>query len=90
MSAEINEKEQILQMVEAGFDEERIFDSPEYHMAMDMLKDPKLKENRVYEKLVTRLSAFYLNQEKIRINGKMTEAQEETIRKSGFSHAYRI
>ena len=57
---------------------------------MDMLEDPKLKENRMYEKLVTRLSAFYLNQEKIRINGKMTEAQEETIRKSGFSHAYRI
>ena len=61
---EIDEKEQILQMVEAGFDEERVFDSREYQYSMSMLEDPKLKGNQMFEKLVTRLSAFYMNTEK--------------------------
>ena len=43
----------------------------------------------MYEKLVVRLSAFYLNSEKIRINGGPNEFQAETIKKSGFSMEYR-
>lgn len=42
----------------------------------------------MYEKLTQRLSAFYLNTEKIRING-LTDQQRETIRKSGFNLEYR-
>lgn len=37
-------------------------------MSMEMLEDPTLKGNPMYEKLVVRLSAFYLNSEKIKIN----------------------
>lgn len=32
-------------MIDSGFDEERIFDSKEYQMAMEMLEDPRLKGN---------------------------------------------
>lgn len=53
-----------------------------------MLEDPKLKENEMYKKLVLRLSAFFLNTEKMRINGP-TERQLETIKKSGFTREYR-
>jgi len=73
LSAEIAEKEQILQMIDSGFDEERVFESAEYQMSMEMLEDPRLKGNQMYEKLVVRLSAFYLNSEKIRTNGGPNE-----------------
>ena len=89
MSAEIVDKEQILQMVDSGFDEDRVFESREYQMSMEMLEDPRLKGNEMYERLVARLSAFYLNSEKIRINGGPNEMQAEVIRKSGFSQEYR-
>ena len=85
ISADIQEKEQILQMVDSGFCEERVFESKEYRMSMEMLEDPKLKGNEMYEKLVVRLSTFYLNSEKIRINGGPNEQQQEVIRKSGYS-----
>lgn len=39
MSAEINDQDAVLQMVDTGFDEERIFESREYQFAMDMLED---------------------------------------------------
>ena len=78
----------MLQMVDTGFDEERVFESREYQFSMDMLADSKLRGNQMYEKLTQRLSAFYLNTEKIRING-LTDAQQEMIRKSGFSQQYR-
>lgn len=90
ISAEIADKDQILQMVDSGFDEERIFESKPYQLFMDMLSDPSLKGNQMYEKLCVRLSAFYLNNEKIRINGKMTDVQIEECRKTGFSQGYRI
>jgi hypothetical protein len=76
-------------MVDSGFDEERVFESREYQMSMEMLEDPKLKGNSMYEKLVVRLSAFYLNSEKIRINGGPNETQMNAIRKSGYSQEYR-
>ena len=79
-----------MQMVDSGFDEDRVFESREYQFAMEMLEDPKLKNNPMYEKLVTRLSAFYLNTEKIRINGGLTDMQQEVVRKSGFSQEYRV
>ena len=79
-----------MQMVDTGFDEERIFDSREYQMAMEMLEDPTLKGNEMYEKLVVRLSGFYLNKEKIRMNGGPNERQAEVIKKSGYSHDFRI
>ena len=53
-------------MVDTGFDEEPVFESKEYKFSMEMLEDEKLKDNPMYEKLVLRLSAFYLNTEKIR------------------------
>ena len=43
----------------------------------------------MYEKLVVRLSAFYLNSEKIRINGGPNEIQQAVIKKSGFTQEYR-
>lgn len=89
INAEIADKDQILQMVDSGFDEDRIFESRPYQLAMTMLEDPTLKGNEMYEKLCVRLSAFYMNNEKVRING-MTENQKEVVRKSGFSHQYRI
>ena len=55
-----------------------------------MLEDPKLKGNAMYEKMVRRLSAFYLNTEKININGGPNEQQLEVIRKTGFSQEYRM
>ena len=74
ISAEIADKDQILQMVDSGFDEERIFESKPYQLAMSMLEDPTLKGNEMYEKLCLRLSGFYLNNEKIRANnGQLTE-----------------
>ena len=90
LSAEIAEKDQILQMVDSGFDEERVLESKEYRLAMEMLEDNKLKGNPMYEKLAVRLSAFYLNNEKIRVNGGPTEQQKEIIRKSGYSQQYRV
>lgn len=60
ISQKIDEQEAVLQMVDSGFDEERIFESREYQMAMDMLEDAKLKDNEMYTKLTRRLSAFYL------------------------------
>ena len=89
LSQEIADQEQVLQMVEAGFDPDRIFESREYQFSMDMLQDSKLKGNMMYEKLTQRLSAFYLNTEKIRVNG-LTDLQQSVIRKSGFSQEYRI
>ena len=77
-------------MVDSGFDPERIFESREYQFSMDMLEDAKLKDNEMYTKLTRRLSAFYLQTEKIRINGGLTEAQQEAVKRSGFSHAFRI
>jgi len=77
-------------MVDSGFDEERVLESKEYRLAMEMLEDNKLKGNSMYEKLTVRLSAFYLNNEKIRVNGGPTEQQQEIIRKSGFSQQYRV
>lgn len=76
LSQEIAEKEQILQMIDSGFDEERVFESREYQMSMEMLEDVRLKGNQMYEKLVVRLSAFYLNSEKIRINGGPNDNQQ--------------
>lgn len=76
-------------MVDSGFDEERVFESKEYVLSMEMLEDPRLKDNEMYKKLVVRLSAFYLNNEKIRINKGPNEQQAETIKKSGFSMEYR-
>jgi len=40
---------------------------------MELLEDPKLKNDEMYEKLIRRLAAFYLNTQKIRINGGLTE-----------------
>lgn len=74
-SAEIADKEQVLQMVNTGFDEERVFDSEPYIFAMEMLEDPKLKDDAMYEKLVIRLSAFFLNNEKIREDGGLKPSQ---------------
>ena len=76
-------------MIDSGFDEERVFESREYQMSMEMLEDPRLKGNQMYEKLVVRLSAFYLNSEKIRMNGGPNEAQMKVIKKSGFTQEYR-
>ena len=76
MTAEIEEQDQILQMVDSGFDEEKVLESQEYRLSMEMLEDPKLKGNSMYEKLVVRLSAFYLNNEKVRVNGGLTDAQK--------------
>ena len=55
-----------------------------------MLEDPKLKGNQMYEKLVTRLSAFFLNTEKIRARGGLNEQQQDVVTKSGYSHEYRV
>ena len=88
LSAEVGKEDQILQMIDSGFDEERVFESPEYRMSMEMLEDPRLKGNQMYEKLVVRLSAFYLNTEKILKNG-LNEAQLNVIKKSGFTQEYR-
>ena len=60
-------------MVDTGFDEERIFESREFKLSMELIEDPKLKDNEMYEKLVRRLAAFYLNSEKIRANGGLTQ-----------------
>ena len=60
-------------MVDTGFDEERIFESREFQLSMELLEDPKLKNDEMYEKLIRRLAAFYLNTQKIRINGGLTE-----------------
>lgn len=59
-------------MVDSGFDEEKIFESKPYQYSMAMIDDPSLKGNQMYEKLCVRLSAFYLNNEKIRANGGLT------------------
>ena len=90
MANEIEEKENLLQMVDAGFSEERVFSSKEYQFSMEMLEDARLKDNEMFNKLVTRLSAFFLNREKIRQNGGPNERQLDIIKKSGFSHEYRI
>ena len=73
MSGKIDEQEGVLQMVDQGFDPETIFQTREYQFAMDMLEDPKLKDNDMYRKLTRRLSAFYLQTEKIRANGGLSE-----------------
>lgn len=45
ISAEISKNDQILQMVDSGFDEERVFESKEYELSMEMLEDVRLKGN---------------------------------------------
>ena len=86
LTAEIEEQDQILQMVDSGFDSEKVLESSEYRLSMEMLDDAKLKgQSKLYEKLVSRLSAWYVNNEKIRINGGMTEEQIEIVKKTGYS-----
>ena len=77
-------------MVDGGFDQDRVLESREYRFSMAMLEDSSLKDNHMYTKLVNRLSHFFVNAEKIRINGGPTDQQREVIRKSGFSYAYRV
>ena len=55
------EEGKILQMVKKAFDVKQFFESRQYKFAMQMLEDPKLKGNQMYEKLITRLSAFLVN-----------------------------
>ena len=57
---------------------------------MEMLEDHKLKDNEMYVKMTHHLSAFYLQTEEIRINGKLSAWQEEEVKKSGFSYAYKV
>ena len=88
-------------MVDQGFNAEDIMNDKLFKMNMSMLEDDSLKEDLspnpavpeqcqlMYKKLVLRLGAFYVNAEKYRLVGP-TEAQLETIRKSGFSWPYRI
>ena len=89
ISGKIDQIENCLAMVDAGFDEERVFETREYKMSMEMLEDGRLKGNSMYEKLVLKLSAFTLNCEKIRVNKGPNERQIEIIKKSGFSQDYR-
>jgi len=89
ISGKIDQVENCLAMVDAGFDEERVFETREYKMSMEMLEDGRLKGNEMYEKLVLKLSAFQLNCEKIRVNKGPNERQREIIKKSGFSQEYR-
>ena len=101
VSSEIQEAEEKLFMVDQGFNAEEIMNSKLFKMNMSMLEDETLREDLtpnpqvpeqcqlMYKKLVLRLSAFYVNAEKYRLVGP-TEAQLETIRKSGFSQPYRI
>ena len=89
ISGKIDQVENCLAMVDAGFDEERVFETREYKMSMEMLEDGRLKGNSMYEKLVLKLSAFTLNCEKIRVNKGPNERQIDIIKKSGFSQDYR-
>ena len=75
--------------VEEVFDEEKILNSEIYQQQAKLLEDPKLEGNEMHRKLVHRLTAFYLNQEKIKVNG-LTESQKNNLKKSGFSMDYRI
>ena len=77
-------------MIDQGFNEEAVFESREYQMSMEMLEDPTLKGNQMYEKLIVRLSAFFVNCEKIRVNGGPNEQQKEVMKKSGFNQDYRV
>lgn len=90
ISADNKGDEAILQLVDAGFCEERIFNQDQYRMSMEMLEDPKLKDDEMYTKLVSRLSAWYLNVEKIKENGGPTEEQIAVMKKQGFNMEYRI
>lgn len=71
------------------FDEDEIMASPIFIQQAALLEDPRLKGNEMHRKLCVRLAAFYINQEKIRLCG-LTDAQKETIRKSGFSNEHRV
>ena len=88
LSAEIANQEDKLQMEDIGFDVHDLLQEDWYKHSERMIEDPRLKENEMYRKLVFRLQAFAINNEKIRKNG-MTEQQQEVIRKSGYSQAYR-
>ena len=55
--------------VEEVFDEARVLNSDTYKQQARLLEDPKLEGNDMHRKLVHRLSAFYLNQEKIKVYG---------------------
>ena len=77
-------------MVDSGFDEERVYESKKYQFAMEMIEDPKLKDNVMYEKLKQRLHNFYLATEKIRVNKGPTEEQLIVAKKQGYSYDYRL
>ena len=76
-------------MIDEIFDEEKIMSSTIFQQQAKLLEDPRLEGDEMHRKLVTRLTAFYLNQQKIRING-LTEQQKATIKKTGYSLEYRV
>lgn len=75
--------------VDKVYDEDEIMNSAIFTQQAELLEDPRLKDNEMHRKLCVHLNAFYLSQEKIRLCG-LTPAQEETIRKTGFSNEHRI
>ena len=76
-------------MRDIGFSEDAVFGSGAYARNMEILEDPKLKDNQMYKNIVQRLSGYYMNTQKIRANGGLTKQQQDVVTKSGFSHAYR-
>ena len=69
-----NLEDQGVFMIDEIFDEEKIMGSVIFQQQAKLLEDPRLEGDEMHRKLVTRLTAFYLNQQKIRING-LTEQQ---------------
>ena len=75
-------------VVDEIFDKDKILDSTIYQQQAKLLEDPQLEHNEMYRKLVTRLSAFYVNCEQIRLCG-LNKTQEEAIAKSGYNMHFR-
>lgn len=89
LDASVEKMNKDIYTVEEVFDEDKILNSEIYKQQARLLEDPKLEDDEMHQKLVRRLTAFYLNQEKIKING-LTEHQQLMIRKSGYGMEYRV
>lgn len=88
LDAELNKMDQKLLGSDENFSVGSIRNSELFKIDQSMVRDPRLADNLLYKKLIARLEAFYIQQEKFRKVG-LTEAQEESIKKSGFDLNFR-
>jgi hypothetical protein len=73
LDSELNKMDQKLLGTDENFSVGQVRNSELFKIDQSMVRDPRLADNLLYKKLIARLEAFYIQQEKFRKVG-LTEA----------------